>query len=242
MTEKDPIRSTVAILQESLDTIMATYWIKGDGFTFEPWALADGPKIIKAQMSDKWSGGYVTGPEHQVKITGVCSIGALALATYTLYDEPLDSFTRVSERDPMTWAAAAALVACMTPDWYRSISDIASAIAEWNDNELRTREEVIDLFKRAIEHPLATADTIYGIEIKWSDNMTACQLAGFNFASEAEANEFIEGLERLRTWRAALTTQPEPALTEAQQVFVYSHELPSSITPFVAKEVTLQSV
>lgn len=223
----DHTRSTIAILQEALDTITATYWIKGDEFSFiYQGDIEHTEKKIGVQLDNSWSWDTSTiNPEGKAAIKGVCSIGALALASYTLYDEPLASFNTACERDPLVLAASAALVAVIVEQeghWLINYDSMGSLIAAWNDEDSRTREEVVKMFAAAMKHSLATTDTLWGLEYTSHDWTSLTNV--LYFATKDEAEAFGRGIVAETEWQDQdeeyTKVHPAPALTGAQEAFM----------------------
>lgn len=235
--------SAKAILTEALDTIKATFWVAGKEFAlaqaeaewnettkdydydWKPWE-----EISKAFVIDVGDDGpfesYKQVNDGKVKITGVCSIGALALANVTLYDEPISHWEDICGYDPHTFLAGAVLANEIVKDglarpvegeeghdpfnphinWRENRNENGSIIAAWNDYPGRTREQVIEMFDRALASPLLTAEQIYGIVYSGSlmHSSQTYHVQGVYFPSQQEAEDFWtssnELTRYLRSW------------------------------------------
>jgi hypothetical protein len=223
------------ILQEALDTIQATFWIQGDEFNFvyatyvgagsesrwDEWEKVN--KAILAELGDGFThGGLVNPTTDKAKITGVCSIGALALANVTLYNEPLASWDAISGWDLETWKAGAALVSAIyegntEADWY-DMDNLGTTIARWNDYTQRTREEVIDVFTKALKDPMLTATVPVEILYRGSSGEYTYSTKLY-FPDEAAAQAFLDGdselLEEVQSRCATDRFIIQPAAHEA---------------------------
>lgn len=230
-TTEPVVHNTLAIMTEALDTIKATFWIKGDEFTFASgdydmnggytwgnWETVN--KAILAELDDEvWDdhSDRVNPEVGKAKVVGVCSIGALALANVTLYDEPLTTWDNISGRDAHSWMAGAALAQTILEETTKehfcrldNHNEAGSIIAAWNDADGRTREEVIEMFTKALAHPLATADTAFKLQYQMPGNTYPYGI-GIYFASEQEFEDFIAGDSGLRAWLG--NTHPEATYT-----------------------------
>lgn len=199
-----PQHNAKAILQEALDTIKATYWITGTEFTLIPisdWEAAN--KSIDATLdleTSNWGTNFYEVDTAKAKVSGVCSIGALALANCTLYNEPLQSWDIMSSWDLETWKAGAALaMAILTefPRRYADESDPGAVIASWNDDPGRTREEIVASFEKALDNPLLNCAVPY--TIVYPSSYSTAQISGHLwFASETAARVFLGSDSGLR--------------------------------------------
>lgn len=200
-----------AILQEALDTITATFWIKGDEvmlaeasetYEYDKYDWSDWEAINKAILIDldaddyRGKGNPETG---KGKVIGVCSIGAIALANVTLYDEPLQGFNEINERDIETWKASAALLMeiLARDEYFYDGGHMGTEIAAWNDAESRTREQVIEVFKAALKSPLL--DSTVPSEITYTyGNSEMVRRTSLYFGNDELAGRFIDGKSNLR--------------------------------------------
>lgn len=192
-------RSVKDILVQARDDIAITYWVQNKEFDYGNWDYIDElPKYREVKVEKNVDDAVVKDAtvdadgritSGKAAITGVCSIGAVALATMTLYDVPLDDYSSIAERDPYTRAAAHILAAAITakePEYVGYDSE-AELIATWNDYNGRTRDEVLDVFDDAIKHPLVAAEELWGIRCAHNDPIN-----GIVFATEHEAEQFAE--------------------------------------------------
>lgn len=188
------------VLIEACDKIEATYWVQGAEFkrADENTYAADqlkisGQKFIPIVMA----GGYNT------LVTGVCSVGAISLAVATRTKTPLTSFEDLARRDPATYKAGEALADVLRAQskWKIEASDTAlDTIANWNDDENRTRAQVVKAFKKALESPKLTAKNIY--TITYGGMYDEYTLSSLTFASKGEADEFVAKLKMYVVKRA----------------------------------------
>lgn len=190
------------ILAESLATIQATFWVQHVEAKFAAIDLWDDiDKGIIASPDE--NAGYAnlhffTDDDHdnKVKVTGVCSIGAIALANVTLYDEPLDSFSSIAMRDIETWKAAQALAQVIVEGEPGFLDeDSGATIANWNDFHGRTREEIVAAFEKALASPLLVGTEFYLIV---GESPEGIETVHHFFTSEEKAREFIATPSELR--------------------------------------------
>lgn len=154
-------RSTYDILAESLDIIVSTYWIKGDEYKFAEPGESKFKLVNHINNSLNVLDEYLEG--NKARIGGVCSVGALALADMTLYDEPLDGYTNIKSRDVFTQAAEAALSMAVLSKFTRGdTSRDPSVITDFNDHDETERYEVVEVFTDAVQSPLAKTKKIWG--------------------------------------------------------------------------------
>lgn len=204
------------ILVEALATIKATFWVQGEEFSiaagtvlswnqdkrdydydFTSWDQIEKAFVIDADKAPGHCGQQINPKTRKLKVTGVCSIGAIALANVTLYDEPLSAWHAIAERDIETWKAAAAVAMAIQesdPNWCSGELP-GNCIASWNDAEDRTREQVIDSFERALQNPLLDSPAPVEIlrQLDWGP--TSLRLW---FADEEAAQAFLAGDSKLR--------------------------------------------
>jgi hypothetical protein len=207
-----PVHDAKAIVAEALDTIKATFWVQGDefnfaygdynsitgGYSFDDWDAVEKAIMVDAHDEAIMGESAINPSTNKAKVVGVCSIGALALANVTLYDEPLKSWDLLVDRDFETWKAGAAVAMAIhtnEPDWFSSES-IGSSIASWNDATDRTREEIIAAFERALESPLLAAK--HPVWLTKENSWGATIIIRVYFADEAAAQAFLDGDSPLR--------------------------------------------
>jgi hypothetical protein len=212
MPDTTTVHDAKAIVAEALDTIRATFWVQGDefhfawgqyntitgGYDFEDWDAVEKAILVDAREGAMLTDGVINKDAKKAKVTGVCSIGALALANVTLYDEPLQAWDSIVDRDLETWKAGAAVAMAIHtefPDWYSGES-IGSSIASWNDDTERTREEIIAAFERALESPLLAAQ--HPVWLTKENHWGATIIIRVYFADEAAAQAFLDGDSPLR--------------------------------------------
>lgn len=170
-----PKRSTKALLEETLDIITATFWIQGDEYKHEE--IVGQPEKFKsvivvpnttdpsAQRPNEvvWNEDHTKG---EAKVTGVCSVGAIALAEMTLYDVPLMGYNHIRDRDVYVKAAEAAVAMSVMENARCSCVAIGArdmdTITGWNDCSATDRAQVIAIFTAALAGPLVKARKIWG--------------------------------------------------------------------------------
>lgn len=188
-------RSVKDILVQARDDIAITYWVQNKEFDYGNWDYIDSLPKYREVKVEHYNDGDVRTKEttegKKAAITGVCSIGAVALATMTLYDVPLSQYSDIAERDGYTKAAghilAAAIVETDGPGWM-GYDNEAELIATWNDYNGRTRDQVLAVFDAAIKHPLIEATELWGIRSgAWGE-----PIHGILFGSLQEAREFCD--------------------------------------------------
>jgi hypothetical protein len=176
------------ILSQAVDTIKATYWIQNDevehdayGISINPefgappkwWKLGmDTKKLARALAKDleipklkvlSVEEDDTEGWTQINYITGVCSIGAMALAEAVTKNEHLTEFHYLYNNDWEHHIAARALASAVHPQVLqeRHIDDdwgfpqtAPSFIAGWNDKVGRKKSDVVKAFNQAIIDPM----------------------------------------------------------------------------------------
>lgn len=242
MTNATPERTAKAILQEALDTIKATFWIKAAEFH---WAYSEEEplKCIAVTVGE----GFDTSEENiddegKGRVTGVCSIGALALANVTLWESPLESWDTISTRDPLTYAAGAALVEAILdkePYWALDYHTVGGLIAAWNDNDDTTREDVVDAFTRALESPLLAPENteLWGVDYQSNHSEEVrYPVNPLHFASEEAAQEFITKVQE-----APVKDVNKEDVDLAQYVAITLSNYRSTMAPMVKREMLVRA-
>ena len=171
------------ILSQALDTLRATYWIKGEEFNQDHKVYFTSEQAAKIQKirglspvhrrikrlfklgEPDWDGleKAVVIPS-QVRegnnfvVTGVCSIGAMALVNATVKGTELIEFDALSDSDFEHHRAGMALAQAIQDAYPDQAAPAVwctypGIIADWNDDEERERKQVLAAFKAAIEGP-----------------------------------------------------------------------------------------
>lgn len=155
-----------AILLEALDTIEATFWVRNEEFKFasladvEPDDPSAHVKVAPVGGPDdqySWRRDVVDG---KLGVTGVCSVGAVALARSTLYGTPLGAYDTCAAVDPRVRGAGCVLADTIVRRDVKHMVDCteeAGMIASWNDQVGVTRTDVVATFRAALESPLLAA-------------------------------------------------------------------------------------
>ena len=198
-----PQHNAKAILTEALDTIKATFWVAGKEFDFALVSVWDDlDKAIEARVDDdvqSYAGTVVHEGNKKVKVTGVCSIGAISIANCTLYDEPIQPWDSIAQWDLETWKAGAALAMTILDEGlypYSACTDPGEIIASWNDADDKTRDDIIPAFEKALQSPLLASPLPY--TIKGENDFDGTVWTGLWFADEAAATAFLGGDSALR--------------------------------------------
>lgn len=217
------------ILRQAGDYIESSFWIQDDQidnnkfmwesvttagtYNWEP-SLSDHPVVaVKAgDVEDVEDSGFesAAGAKVYSAVTGVCSIGALALANAAFRDDYYRPYEELCRHNFDTRLAGEVLAQVIQDtesgehlsyvqmsngssrkvannSWHNlhnTQPDHASIIAEWNDGPI-TREDCVALFRVALEHPLLDATEIWTFD-------GAPRLI---FGSKLEAAEFAENEE-----------------------------------------------
>lgn len=194
--------SAHAILAEARETIEITYWVQSKEYQFANWEdVVNLPKHKEVSLHvefdpdhDEYEDEDVIKTsdkgERKAAITGVCSLGAIALATYTLYDVPLQEYSNMQQRDPATAMANALLndaICHMEPYYMSGYGTDGEIVATWNDESGRTREEVLELFDKALANPIAKKDEAWHPSYAYYSGYRMVPLL---FATEQEAADF----------------------------------------------------
>lgn len=194
--------SAHAILAEARETIEITYWVQSKEYEFANWEdVVNLPKHKEVTLHvhfdpdhDEYEDDDVIKTsdkgERKAAITGVCSLGAIALATYTLYDVPLAEYSNMQDRDPYTALANALLndaICRMEPDYLNGYGLGGEIVATWNDETGRTREEVLALFDKALDNPIAKKDEAWHIGFSYYGGYKEVPLL---FVTEQEAKDY----------------------------------------------------
>lgn len=194
--------STLAILKQAREDIAITYWIQNKEFDYGNWDVIESlPKYKEVNVVDYNDGDTRTKETKDGKkvaaVTGVCSIGAVALATMTLYDVPLDTYSQIASFDQHTKAAGhllADVVARQDPGYSVGADTEGETIANWNDAGDRTREQVLAAFDKAIAHPLIEAEVLWGLSTP--DMYSVGYYCALLFTTEQEAQSFADKLNK----------------------------------------------
>lgn len=207
----------LALMEEALDTIKATFWVQNAEYLFaeaeeagynsdydtyeydwSDWETVN--KFISAGISDDYRYDLDEADnkikDGKAKVTGVCSIGALALAEVTLYDQPLQPFeSRASWDLPLYLTGVALAKVIWNSESYRYVKgqNPSYTIASWNDTEGRTRDEVIEAFEKALKDPLLQCEKDnVPFEIIRRGAIGEVRTTFWIFATETEAQAFLD--------------------------------------------------
>ena len=171
------------------------------GATFDDQVINPAAKVKSKKFKALLAKGKATkgikvlfgSTKNPTAITQMCSIGALGMARLTDLDEdirPYLTYDIVSRYDFATRVAGEALedtIRTQLPGFYGSEDspweNTVTIITAWNDDSGRTREEVVEVFRKAETHPLLKATEL------WSLNFNGDIFQGFVFTSEAQALE-----------------------------------------------------
>lgn len=143
--------SARVILTEAYDTLAASFWIKSDetrslsSYYDSPLDLPTDVKAIAVKAGD---GKYKA-------VTGMCAVGALAMARAMMDDEPVQEWGNLVAVDRSARIAAEALAwAILQEERYTGEIDpttkVTSVITYWNDQPERDKDEVLATWNKAI--------------------------------------------------------------------------------------------
>lgn len=198
------------VLTQALDYLEQSFWIKRQDFSVPPstaWDTVE--KFIKVPASSDYYTNAKADAAGFHKLTGVCSVGAMAVARSVLRNTGLQSFGTFSMLGrEMQWAAmvlAQAIYAGRPPRTQHLMEmqccNYGRFIATWNDDYNTTREEVLATFAAALEHPLLDATEGFAIAMQHLNSLTKQPYSspsantGLVFLTEEAAQAAIAGPE-----------------------------------------------
>ena len=222
--EVPEIMNALEVLRQAGDLLEISYWISGHEFCNYQIEdkLEILPVYTKSSKLAKWSGKKkgikrlrrktesMDSPEYY--ITQMCSIGALSMSRLT--DFPGAEANGVPEiqysywwnADLATTLAGHALINVISKHLasYYLPSEIEAVclddapldvITSWNDDDARTREEVVAFFREAEAEVCLTYTELW--RVQYDDYSSVCQW--FAFGSEQEANDAMAFLMAVPT-------------------------------------------
>lgn len=169
------------MLQEAGEMIAATFWVQAEEIDYSSVeAFGNGTGRFGDDLHNfltdykhlRLTCGVEPEDSDILVVTGVCSIGAMALACVSHQPmserEGILEFSKLAQRDKVCRQAAEALRAVIVreSEAYRGAGydqDAANVIASWNDglDETTGRAEVVRYFDLARAHPFAAAEQLY---------------------------------------------------------------------------------
>lgn len=195
--------TALEVLRQAGDWLEISYWMKGNEFSFHNEVIvqdAGESKGLKVHGLNSKARGVPP-----VYITQMCSVGAIAMSRCTAMPEDERIAMNVDylfESDLFTTAACYALadtILSVLPDaGYRDGDNVSTApidtITGWNDDEERTRDEVVAVFRLAEKHPLLAP----GVDAVWwlNDDTNEETIKRWAFPSEQRAYAFLSEVER----------------------------------------------
>lgn len=180
------------ILTEAYDTLAMSYWIKGD----ETRAAGTWDNIFDIQLNEKFI-AVPTGDGKYRAVTGMCAVGALAMARAMQDGQPVEEWSSLMSRDRSAAIAAEALAWAIwqNEDYAKSIelgSKVASVITSWNDSPEREKDQVLETWKHALDNcpflDMGDEDSLYHL---WMDGV----YFNHRYASEAEAQAALKRIQ-----------------------------------------------
>lgn len=202
------------LLAEALDTIEASYWIRAALFAASaPDKVGEAKhKLVDVTYNSDISTRHMV--DGKTAITGVCSLGAMALAECLLGARPLTGWESIRDRSLEARKAEMLLVnaiAELFPGHWGYGTEPNEIIINFNDHSSRERDDVIAVFRHAMESPLHKASTWWCVLVVDDGPNVVCDPA-LAFASSADAQAFID--EVLATAPDGYSTPAETIRTE----------------------------